>query len=135
MQKLFFKHKNNFKQQENRVFQLQYSRKPTLIIIPDIINNEMILKETNSVGIPALGLVNSNCHIEIAYPIFANDLSCFSIHFFCHFVSSLILKEFSKIKHKLYTRKKKIRILRFAQMNKDIFLFTDLLLKKNLKKK
>jgi hypothetical protein len=110
-------------QQKNKVLKYQFGRKPTLIIIPDISNNEMIIKETNSFGIPALGLVNSHCEIEIAYPVFANDFSWYSIHFFCHFVSSLILKEFNKFNFKIYTRKKKIRISQFVQTKKDIFRF------------
>lgn len=122
-QNKFSKHKKNFEQQKNNVLKQQLSRKPTLIIIPDISNNEMILKETNSVGIPALGLVNSHCHNEVAYPIFANDFSVYSIHFLCHFLSHLILKELVKYKHKVYTRNKKQRALQFIQTNKDFLRF------------
>lgn len=120
VQNKFFKHKKNFEAQKNKVLKSRLNRKPTLIIIPDIANNERILKETNSVGIPALGLVNSNCNVEIAYPIFANDLSLYSVHFFCHFLSTLILKEFVKHKHKIATSRKNIRSLQFNQAVKDI---------------
>ena len=122
-QKKFRKHKKNFEQQKKKVFKYQLGRKPTLIIIPDISNNEMILKETNSMGIPAIGLVNSQYNHEVTYPIFANDFSVYTIHFFCHFLSNLILKELIKSKHKVYTRKKRQRALQFTQTNKDIFRF------------
>lgn len=122
-QNKFFKHKKNFELQKNKFWKSHLNRKPTLIIIPDIANNERILKETNSVGIPALGLVNSHCNVEIAYPIFANDLSLYSVHFFCHFLSTLILKEFVKHKHKIYTSRKNIRSLQFTQAIKDVFRF------------
>lgn len=122
-QKKFFKHKKNLELQKNKFLKAQLKTKPTLIIIPDIANNAPILKETNTVGIPALGLVNSHCHLEIAYPIFANDLSLYSVHFFCHFLSTLILKEFVKQKHKVHASRKNIRNLQFAQAVKDIFRF------------
>ena len=133
----FFQNKKDFKQQESEVQKYQMGRKPTLIIIPDIANNEMILKETNFFGIPALGLVNSQCTLEISYPIFANDISFYSVHFFCHFLSSLILKEFLKNKHKIYTKKKKIKSVQFKKNMQDISNFNSNLfkLKKKLKKK
>ena len=122
-QNKFFKHKKNFEVQKNKSLKYQFLRKPTLIIIPDISNNEMILKETNSLGIPALGLVNSHCNVEVSYPIFANDFSLYSVHFFCHFLSSLILKEFIKYKKNIYISRKNIRNLQFLQANKDVFRF------------
>ena len=117
------KHKKNFEMQKNKSFKYQFLRKPTLIIIPDVAKNEMILKETNSLGIPALGLVNSHCPVEVAYPIFANDFSLYSVHFFCHFLSSLILKEFIKSKKKIYISRKNSRNLQFVQSKKDVFRF------------
>ena len=122
-QKKFFQQKKNLELQRNKVQKAQANRKPTLIIIPDVANNEPILKETNAVGIPTLGLVNSHCNLEIAYPIFANDLSLYSVHFFCHFLSSLILKEFVKHKHKIHTSRANLRPVQFPQAIKDIFRF------------
>lgn len=63
------------------------------MIIPDIVNNGMILSEIQKVGLPVLGLVNSDCSVEIDYPIFAQDQTFSSIHFFCHFLATLIAKE------------------------------------------
>ena len=107
IQEKFFKRKKDISQQTNQLRKYQLGRKPSLIIIPDVSNNEMIIKETNILGIPVLGIVNSNCQSEIAYPIFANDFSIYSIHFFCHFLSSLITKEIVKNKHKLHILPKK----------------------------
>jgi ribosomal protein S2 len=123
IQNQFLKRKKNIAQQADQIRKYQLGRKPSLIIIPDVSNNEMILKETNTFGIPVLGLVNSNCNTEIAYPIFANDFSVYSIHFFCHFISSLITKEIVKNKHKLYIATKKTRNIQFPQAIKEIFLF------------
>jgi len=123
LQKKFFKHKKNIAQQADQIRKYQLGRKPSLIIIPDVSNNEMIIKETNVFGIPVLGLVSSDCNNEIAYPIFANDLSIYSIHFFCHFLSSLITKEIVKNKQKLYIATKKTTGIQFPQAIKEIFSF------------
>lgn len=125
----FFKRKKNIAQQANQIRKYQLSRKPSLIIIPDVSNNEMIIKETNAFGIPVLGIVSSNCKNEIAYPIFANDFSIYSVHFFCHFLSSLITKEIVKNKHKLYLSPKKTNSLQFPQAVKEIFNFNTRILK------
>ena len=136
IQNKFFKRKKNMAQQANQIRKYQLNRKPSLIIIPDISNNEMIIKETNAFGIPVLGIVSSNCKNEIAYPIFANDFSIYSVHFFCHFLSSLITKEIVKNKHKLYLSPKKTSSLQFPQAIKEIFNFNARVVKFNsLKKK
>lgn len=83
----------------------------------------MIIKETNTAGIPVLGLVSSTCNTEIAYPIFAKDSSQNSVFFFCHFLSALILKEFIKSKHKIHTPIKKSRSSQFQQTIKNIERF------------
>ncbi len=66
----------------------------------------MILKEAQTVGLPIMGLVNSNCHFEIDYPIFAQDDTLPNIHFFCHFLATLIAKETVSRQHKRYTLQK-----------------------------
>jgi hypothetical protein len=66
----------------------------------------MILKEVRRVGLPVMGLVNSNCSMEIDYPIFAQNQNLQSIHFFCHFLAALIAKETVYLKHKSYTLQK-----------------------------
>ena len=102
-QKRFDKYKKNYEQQKNKIKKYQFGRKPTLIIVPDVSNNDMILRETNSFGIPALGLVNLQNQTEVSYPIFVNDFSLYNVHFFCNFLSALILKEFVKSKQKIST--------------------------------
>ena len=69
----------------------------------------MILKEARKVGLPVMGLVNSNCSIEIDYPIFAQNQNLQSIHFFCHFLAALIAKETVYFQHKRYTLQKAVR--------------------------
>jgi ribosomal protein S2 len=82
------------------------SRWPSLIVIPDVANNPMIITETKKVGLPVIGLVNSGCQLSIDYPIFAQDTSIHSVHFFCHFLATLIAKEMVQIQHKLFTARK-----------------------------
>jgi len=53
-----------------------------------------------------MGLVNSACQLDIDYPIFAQDTSIHTVHFFCHFVAALIAKEMIQIQHKLFASRK-----------------------------
>lgn len=99
----YYKNKVNVEQRKNKVLNSQKSRRPSLIVIPDISNNPMIIEETNMSGIPVIGLVNSDCKLDITYPIFGNDQSIHSVHFFCHFLATLIAKEIVKNQHKVYT--------------------------------
>lgn len=62
-----------------------HSRWPSLVVIPDISNNNMILSEVKKIGIPVIGLVNSHCPFEIDYPIFAQDQTFSSVYFFLPF--------------------------------------------------
>ena len=134
IQEKFLKRKKKNTQQKRKLIQYQLGRKPSLIIIPDVSNNEMIVKETNAFGIPVLGILSSSCNIEIAYPIFANDLSVYSIHFFCHFISSLITKEIFKNQQKLSISTKKKKSIKFQHAIKQIFAFRKRVSKfKNLK--
>jgi len=66
----------------------------------------MILDEGKKVGLPIIGLVNSNCPIEIEYPIFAQDQTSQSIHFFCQFLAILIVKETLFFQHKRHIMQK-----------------------------
>lgn len=88
------------------------SRWPSLIIIPDLSNNIMILKEAKKVGLPVMGLVNSSTSFQIDYPIFAQEQTLQSVHFFCHFLATLIAKEMVYIQHKRYILQKKKRKLK-----------------------
>ena len=133
IQTKFFQNKKNITQQAKKMKKYQLGRKPSLIIIPDVSNNEMIIKETNVFGIPVLGLVSSNCQNEISYPIFANDLSIYSIHFFCHFLSVLITKEIVKNKHKFYLTPKRKNTIKFPQALNEIFRFNKRVMKMKMK--
>jgi len=100
---------NNKENKEKIKEKIKYysrSRWPSLVVIPDISNNIMILKEARKVGLPVIGLVNSNCLFEIDYPVFAQDQTLQSIHFFCHFLAVLIAKETVFLQHKRYTLQK-----------------------------
>jgi len=79
---------------------------PNLILIPDVKNNRKLLEETKEVGIPVLGLVSSDCQLNVDYPVLAQDMSIHIVHFFCHFMATLIAKEMVKIQHKLFIKTK-----------------------------
>jgi len=65
----------------------------------------MILGEAKKVGLPVIGLVNSQCHFDLEYPIFAQDQNVSCVHFFCHFLATLIAKEMVYLQHKRYIKK------------------------------
>lgn len=102
------------------------SRWPALIIIPDVINNAIILNEAKKIGLPVIGLVNSDCGFEIDYPIFAQDHTLHSVYFFCNFLATLIAKEMVYTQHKRYTlqktkkQKKKTRHLTFVEQKRPL---------------
>ena len=98
--------KENWAKSEEKARYYNRSRWPSLVIIPDIVNNDMILSEIQKTGLPILGLVNSNCSSEIEYPLFAQDQSFASVHFFCHFLATLIAKEMTFWQHKAHIKKK-----------------------------
>ena len=91
------KEKNNY---------FRHSRWPSLVIIPDPVNNDMILSEVKKIGLPIMGLVNSHCSLEIDYPLFAQDQTYTSVYFFCHFLAILIAKEMAYTQHKHYILQK-----------------------------
>jgi len=66
----------------------------------------MILSEIKKIGIPIIGLVNSDCSLEIDYPIFAQNQTHASVYFFCHFLATLIAKEMAYTQHKHYVLQK-----------------------------
>jgi hypothetical protein len=66
----------------------------------------MIVKEAKKINLPIIGIVNSHCSLAIDYPIFAQDQSIQSIHFFCYFLATLIVKENLYLQHKRYTLQK-----------------------------
>ena len=101
--------KENEEKIKEKIEHYKKSRWPSLIIVPDISNNTMILKEARKVGLPVIGLVNSNCLLEIDYPIFAQEETQQSVHFFCHFLAILIAKEAVFLQHKRYTLQKALQ--------------------------
>jgi ribosomal protein S2 len=64
------------------------------------------VNEAKKIGLPMIGLVNSDCVFEIDYPIFAQDHTLHSIYFFCNFLATLIGKETIYTQHKRYTLQK-----------------------------
>jgi ribosomal protein S2 len=85
------------------------SQRPALTIIPDIINNDMILREVVIKNIPVIGLVNSNESTKISYPVFGNSDSIQVVHFFCNFLALLLAKsfiqqEYKQASHRLFHR-------------------------------
>lgn len=99
--------KENSEKTKEKSNYYRHSRWPSLIVIPDLVNNEMILSEIKKVGLPVIGLVNSHCALEIDYPIFAQDQTYASVYFFCHFLATLISKEMAYTQHKHYITQRK----------------------------
>ena len=93
-----------YTQEKKNIYEESYT--PALIVIPDVKNNLQLIAETREMGVPILGLVSSDCQLNIDYPIFSQDMSVAIVHFFCHFLSTLIAKEMAKIQHKLFTKTK-----------------------------
>ena len=102
--------KENWTKSKEKARYFNHSRWPSLIIIPDITNNTMILSEIKKIGLPVIGLVNSHCHFEIEYPIFAQDQNFSSVHFFCYFLATLVAKETVYTQHKRYTKSRSLRV-------------------------
>lgn len=82
------------------------SQRPILAIIPDVHNNDMILRETTPLNIPVIGLINQSTinsqkyNLQIAYPVFGNGDSAHVVNFFCQFLAILIAKSYTKIHYK-----------------------------------
>ena len=66
----------------------------------------MIVREAKKINLPVVGMVNSHCSVEIDYPIFAQDQTIESVHFFCYFLATLIAKENLYLQHKRYILQK-----------------------------
>jgi small subunit ribosomal protein S2 len=67
---------------------------PTVIFIPDVNNNKIILKEAHNLGFPIIAIVNSNYqpYKEITYPIYGNDSSLKFVKFTTFLLAFLITK-------------------------------------------
>jgi len=75
----------------------------SLLIIPDLAQNYMILNEAKLLNIPTLGLVNSTLDSTkhmVDYAIFGNDKSSYVVNFFCQLLAQLIKKESIHLKYK-----------------------------------
>jgi len=134
--KQWSKNKENWAKSKEKAWYYNYSRWPSLVVIPDISNNSMVLTEIKKVGLPVIGLVNSNCNFEIEYPIFAQDQSFSSVHFFCHFLATLIAKEMVYTQHKSYTKKRSLvkkKINFSATEQKDLVIFPKFVLQPKIK--
>lgn len=99
----------------------ELSHRPAIAIIPDIKNNDMILRETFAKDIPVIGLINSDDSVKIAYPIFGNSDSIQVTHFFCNFLAVLIAKafvqqEYKQNSHRIINRTRAY----FAMKNKQL---------------
>ena len=51
------------------------------------------MQESKKIGIPIIGLINSDQEILIDYPFLGNSDSIFLVHFFCCFLATLISKQ------------------------------------------
>lgn len=64
-----------------------------MIIIPDIAKSLMIVRESKKIGIPIIGLINSDQLISVDYPLMGNSDSIHLVNFFCHFLANIISKQ------------------------------------------
>jgi len=104
------RNKENWTKSKEKARYFNHSRWPSLVIIPDIANNIMILSEIKKIGLPVIGLVNSHCPFEIEYPIFAQDQNLSSVHFFCYFLATLVAKEAVYAQHKRHIKSRFVRV-------------------------
>lgn len=95
-----FSENKEAKEQRYLWHNLNTMSRPALAIIPDINNNDMILREAVAKMIPVVGLVNSDEATRITYPIFGNSASAQVVHFFCSFLAVLLAKAFVHQKYK-----------------------------------
>jgi len=76
-----------------------------------------------------MGMVNSHCSFEIDYPIFAQDQTFESVHFFCCFLATLIAKENIYFQHKRYVLQKALnkssRIMKNLKFKEKDKLFSE----------
>lgn len=59
----------------------------------------MIIKEGKQMGIPIIGLINSDELISVDYPIIGNNNSIYLVHFFCYFLAHMISKQILGRRH------------------------------------
>ena len=96
----FFKNKESVEKRYDWHKVYNNRNHPAFIIIPDIENNNMILRETFIRRIPIIGLINTECVTTVDYPVFGNVDSIQIVHFFCNFLAFLITKSFIKQDYK-----------------------------------
>lgn len=136
----YFKKKYNSKQTRRNFFLYQklawknYTQ-PSLIIIPDISTNRSVIKESKNLGIPIIGIINSDDAITIDYPFFSNSNAISVVYFFCHFLANLISKQlnnrqdpnfdinlkhsFSLVQNNKKARKKRTPIIKWNLKKKE----------------
>jgi ribosomal protein S2 len=97
----YFQNQHNTKKSSNEplITTIQKAKQPALIIIPDIIKSAMIVQESQKVGIPIIGLINSTTLLTVDYPLITNNDSIHLVHFFCFFLSNLIAKHVTNKYH------------------------------------
>lgn len=78
---------------QNIKFSWKEIRQPSVIIIPDIGKSLMIVRESKKIGIPIIGLINSDQLISVDYPLMGNSDSIHLVNFFCHFLANMISKQ------------------------------------------
>lgn len=71
-------------------------KKPDALFVVDTQKEHIAVEEANRMGIPVIGLLNSDCNVKlVTYPIVANDASTSSIKFFV----SAIVKAYKEAQH------------------------------------
>jgi small subunit ribosomal protein S2 len=64
---------------------------PAMVVVIDVVNEELAIKEANKLGLPVIGVVDTNANIDgINYPIPGNDDATKAIKLYCDLLSQAI---------------------------------------------
>ena len=64
---------------------------PAMVVVIDVVNEELAIKEANKLGLPVVGVVDTNANIDgINYPIPGNDDATKAIKLYCDLLSQAI---------------------------------------------
>lgn len=89
---------------------------PEVVFLSDVSSNLILIKECIKLGIPVIGIVNSNTNpLGIQYPIPGNNNSNESIHFYLKLLTKSIAKAKVKEIQKWDYHRKSLQVLRFSR--------------------
>lgn len=95
---------NSIKTKRNHLYSWYENEQTSIIYIPDIYNNTIIITEARRSCIPIISLINVHKPISVDYPIFCNIYSFHIVLWFSKYLIRVIQKEtnFFRNQHKKY---------------------------------